>query len=363
MLTTGANSEEWAGRSPAGHVRDFLVRVLQAAGTAEDSACAVADALTDASLRGVDSHGIRLLLHYAHVVATGRINPKPQLSFQRSGLATGTIDGDNGFGHHASFFAIDQAMILARETGIAAVAVTHSSHFGAAGSYVLRAAANDFIALGMCNSDSFVLPHGGIQPFHGTNPLAFAAPVAGERPYLVDMATSAIPWNRVQDLKMNDLNMPSDVSVDAQGTPTLDPNASAALLPLGGLRFGYKGAALASMIEVLSAVVTGMPHCSQLLPMAGPDFSTPRHLGHFFIVIDPHRFSSPERYTAAMACYLHDLRSQPAHPGAPVMAPGDREWAIEADRTLHGIPLSAPLGEAFDDLADTLHVARLPRRS
>jgi ureidoglycolate dehydrogenase (NAD+) len=358
---TNANASEDIELSGADRVRDFLVRALVAASSAPEPASAVAEVLTEASLRGVDSHGIRLLLHYTHVVQTGRINPRPMLSFHRTGPATGSVDGDNGFGHYASFYAIDQAMSLAAETGVAAVSVIHSSHFGAAGCYVLRAALKNFIALCTCNSDSFVLPHDGIRPFHGTNPFAFAAPVAGERPYLVDMATSAIPWNRVQDLKMRDLPMPPEVSVDEEGDPTLDPSASAALLPLGGLLYGYKGAALASMAEVLSAVLTGMPHCSRLLGMAGPDFSTPRHLGHFFIVIDPQRFVSPERFRLAMATYLQDLRSQPARPNTRVMAPGDREWAIEAERARLGIPISAPLAEAFDVLADQLGIARFDR--
>jgi ureidoglycolate dehydrogenase (NAD+) len=346
-------------RGSAAHVREFVLRALRAAGTGEDPARAVAEALTEASLRGVDSHGIRLLIHYAHVLQRGRINPKSRPSFLQSGPGTGVVDGDNGFGHHASFFAVDQAVRLVRVAGIAAVSIIHSSHFGAAGCYVLRAASQGFVALGTCNSDSFVLPHDGVQPFHGTNPLAFAAPVPGERPLLMDMATSVIPWNRVQDLKMKRLPMPPDVSVDNRGKPTLDPELSTALLPLGGIRYGYKGAALASMAEILSAVMTGMPHCSRLLGMAGPDFSTPRHLGHCFIVIDPKRFASVELYNVAMRAYLSDLRAQPARPGTRIMAPGDREWNIEAERLKHGIPISEPLRREFDQLADRLHIPRL----
>jgi len=319
----------------------------------------VAEALTTTSLRGVDSHGIRLLIHYAHVVERGRVNPRPQLSFRPSGPGTGVVDGDNGFGHYASFFAVDRAIELAQEVGIAAVSVIHSSHFGAAGCYVLRAANQGWVALGTCNSDSFVLPHEGVQPFHGTNPIAFAAPVPGERPFLMDMATSVIPWNRVQDLKMRRQSMPPDVSVDPQGEPTLDPEQSAALLPLGGMRYGYKGAALASMAEVLSAVMTGMPYCGRLLAMAGPDFSTSRHLGHFFMVIDPKRFISAELYEAGMRAYLDDLRAQPARPRTQVLAPGDREWAIEAQRLEEGIPIPVPLRQEFDQLADRLHIPRL----
>jgi ureidoglycolate dehydrogenase (NAD+) len=147
--------------------------------------------------------------------------------------------------------------------------------------------------------------------------------------------------------------------VDKEGEPTLNPAQSAALLPLGGSRYGHKGAALASMVEVLSAVMTGMPHCNRLLGMGGPDFSTPRHLGHFFIVVDPKRFLSADLYGNAMQAYLTDLRSQHARADRKVMAPGDREWAIEAQRREQGIPISKPLAQGFDQLADRLHIPRL----
>lgn len=346
-------------RATADNIRRFAEEVLLAVCTQRTVARSVAQALTETSLRGVDSHGIRLLLHYAKVVQTGRINPDPELSFTQTGPATGIIDGDNGFGHYASVFAIDNAIELAKTSGLAAVSVINSSHFGAAGCYVLRAAQVGYLALGTCNSDSFVVPHDGLHPFHGTNPLAFAAPVPEERPFLVDMATSMIPWNRMQDLMSEGDLLPHAVAVNEEGETTLDPRRAAALLPLGGILYGHKGAALASMMEILSAILTGMPYCSQLLGMAGPDFSTPRRLGHFFIVIDPRRFVSGNIYDSAIQSYLHDLRRQPSRPGKKVMAPGDREWACEEERRQFGIPIGNQLRLDFDALADSLGVKRL----
>ena len=340
-------------------VRRFVFTALSAAGTTEDPALAVTEALTEASLRGVDSHGIRLLPHYVRVVRGGRINPAAKLGFRQTGPGTGIVDGDNGFGHYASYFAMDRCVDLARESGVGAVSVIHSSHFGAAGSYVLSGAAKGFVAIGTCNSDSFVLLHDGTIPFHGTNPLTVAAPVPDERPFLMDMATSVIPWNRVQDLRMKQLRMPPDVAVDQEGEPTRDPEQSVGLLPLGGLPYGYKGAALASVAEVLSAVMTGMPHCKRLLPMGGDDISTHRHLGHFFIAIDPSRFIPRDLYEAGMRAYLRDLRSQSARAGKRVMAPGDREWETEHFRATNGIPISQSLENEFNLLAGELNITPL----
>lgn len=349
-------------RAPSDQINDFAVRALMAAGTDRDSAQSVANALTETSLRGVDSHGVRLLLHYIRAVRGGRINPNPQLSFTRTAAGAGIVDGDNGFGHHASYFAIDRAMDLARESGVGAVSVINSSHFGAAGSYVLRAAQQRLAAMGFCNSDSFVLAHDGLRSFHGTNPIAFAAPVPDEQPFLLDMATSVVPWNRVQDYLLEGLTLPPDVTVDAAGEPTVDPTQSDALLPLGGTLYGYKGAGLAAMIEVLCAVMTGSPFCSQLPAMKGPDFSTPRRMGHFFLVIDYRRFVAAQIYEAGMRAYLHDLRNQSAKVARKVMAPGDREWATMEDRKRHGIPVMRHLSEELDRLSAELGIQSLSYR-
>jgi LDH2 family malate/lactate/ureidoglycolate dehydrogenase len=319
----------------------------------------VARALSTASLRGVDSHGVRLLPHYLRVLAGGRVSSDPRLRVHRTLASTLVVDADNGFGHHASYRAVAEATALARGTGIAAASVINSSHFAAAGCYVLEAAEQGLAAFAFSNSDSFVLPHDGVAPFHGTNPIAFAAPVAGERPYLVDMATSIVPWNRVQDYRSKGLAVPADVAVDAGGAVTLDPAQVAALLPIGGKSYGYKGAALASMMEVLSAVFTGMAHCSRLIPMVGEDMSTPRRLGHFFIVINPEAFVSREAYDHGMAAYLADIRQSAAAAGRSVMAPGDREWHCAEQRANYGIPMSPALVAEYQKIADELGITEL----
>ncbi len=182
--------------------------------------------------------------------------------------------------------------------------------------------------------------------------------MAGERPYLLDMATSSINWNKVQNLGLLGLALPEDAAVGANGHPTTDPSATAALLPLGGRKYGYKGAGLASMLDVLCAVLTGSPHSDALLKMVGPDLATPRRMGQFYIVVDPSRFVPCALYDAGMASYLAALRGAPAAPGTRVMAPGDREWQVEAERLAHGVPFPAPLRAGFDALADELAIAR-----
>jgi LDH2 family malate/lactate/ureidoglycolate dehydrogenase len=155
------------------------------------------------------------------------------------------------------------------------VAIRNSSHFGAAGAYALAAAEAGMIGLASCNADSIVRLHGGAARFHGTNPIAFAVPVAGARPWLLDMATSSIPYNRVQLYRSVGKQLPGGVASTADGLDTDAPELADMLAPLGG-EFGFKGAGLAGLAEILSAVLSGMRLSHELAPMTGPDFATPR---------------------------------------------------------------------------------------
>jgi LDH2 family malate/lactate/ureidoglycolate dehydrogenase len=355
--------EEQGVRADVGHLAMFCTDALQAVGTSLASARSVAEALSETSARGVDSHGVRLLPHYVRMARSGRINPRAQAVTRRTRGATGVVDADNGFGHHASFLAVELGISIARDFGTAAISVVNSSHFGAAGCYVLRAARANLVAFAFCNSDSYVTPHDGTTAFHGTNPIGFAAPVNGGKPILVDMATSVAPWNRVQLMRETRQPLDPGVAVDVRGEMTLAPEHAAALLPLGGLTFGHKGAALASMVEIISSVMIGAPFCSELLAMIGPDNSTPRRLGHFFIVLNPGFFVESTQYDRAMAAYLKALRSQSARSGKTVMAPGDREWRVEDDRRLSGVPIDAATIAELNQCADELGIGRLRCRS
>jgi len=299
---------------------------------------------------------VRLLSHYVKGLKGGRINGRPTMSFTRQASGAGRLDADDGLGHLAGYRAIGHGIELADEAGIAAIAVTRSSHFGAAGAYTLEAAERGYMAIAVCNADDIVLAFDAVEPFYGTNPISFAAPVAGERPYLIDMATSSIPWNRVLQYRALGRELPPEVVVDGAAEPTTSAGQAVSLLPLGGAVYGYKGAALAGLAEVLSAALTGMAFSFAMPDFAGPDFSTPRGLGQFYLVIKPGVFRAEADFAQAMAAYLAALRAVPARAGTRVMAPGDREWAVERERGAAGIPLDGPTWQAFARHAEELAV-------
>jgi ureidoglycolate dehydrogenase (NAD+) len=329
-----------------------VANVLQSAGACHRSTEAAVKAVMHASLLGVDSHGVRLIPHYDRVLRGGRVNGCPNFKTRRTGSATAVLDGDNGLGHRVGYEAIALAVQIARENGVGAVGAIRSSHFGAAGAYARAAAEAGMIGFATTNADSAVTLFDGAEAFHGTNPLAFAAPSGGERPWLIDMATSSIPFNRVLLYRSLGLGLPDNVAADGTGESTRDPDQVRMLLPLGGADFSFKGAALAGVATVLSAVLQDAPLDHELIRMGDDNVSTPREMGHFFLAVDPARFAGLDVFVASMARYLDALRAVPGRPRQHPLAPGDREWQVEAERLRSGIPVD-PDTAKFLDLAQS----------
>lgn len=334
----------------------FCREVLQAAGADNPSAEAASRAMLHASIHGVDSHGVRLLPHYDMVIRGGRVNGTPKIRFERTRPGSGLLDADHGHGALAAYAAARHAGELAAEAGIGAVGIRNSTHFGAAGAYAMAMAETGCIGLAFCNSDSFVRLHDGAARFHGTNPIAMAVPTGGDNPWLLDMATSAVPYNRVQLYKSTGTRLPDHTASRADGTDTDRPEEVEMLAPLGA-EVGFKGAGLAGMAEILSALLTGMKIGPEILPMGGPDIATPREMGAFVICLDPDAFIGADLLKAGMDRYLQMLRDSPARDGARVMAPGDREWAEAHRRRAEGVPLDPQTATEFTRLAESAGIA------
>lgn len=337
-------------------LEQFCQEVFLALGADNATSDAATRAIMHATRYGVDSHGVRLLPHYSTALAGGRVNKTPNLQTTRCFGAIETLDADHAHGALAAYSAMERAVALSEQFGIGAVAIRNSSHFGAAGAYALEAARRGRIGLAVCNSDSFVRLHDGAMRFHGTNPIAIGVPTTGENPWLLDMATSSIPYNRVMLYQSLGVALPEGVASDANGIDTRDADAVEMLAPLGG-EFGFKGAALAGVAEILSAVLTGMKLSFDIAPMGGPDFSTPRSMGAFVLAIKPEAFLERDVFDAGMTRYLDTLRNSPGRADCSVMAPGDREWRVAEERVRNGVAIDEVTAQAFAALARQYGVA------
>lgn len=329
----------------------FCNSVLTSAGADAPTSEAATRAMMHASTCGVDSHGVRLLGHYVRAVEGGRLNRAPRMRVARSSGSVALLDADDAHGALATYSAMEHAVELAERCGIGVVGISNSSHFGPAGAYAKAAAEQGFIGMAFCNSDSFVRLHEGASRFHGTNPIACAVPVPNSRPWLLDMATSAIPYNRVQLYRSLNAQLPPHTASTAEGKDTRSPEEADMLAPLGA-EFGFKGAGLAGLVEILSAVMTGMKLSFDIAPMAGPDFSKPRGMGALVLAMRPDAFVDRQTFDRAMRRYLHRLRTSPAARAENVLAPGDREWKEQDRRSREGIPIDPDTARVFAECAE-----------
>lgn len=326
----------------------FTVEFLRAAGADAASAEAASWALMHASLHGIDSHGVRLLPWYADCLTSGLVKGDPRLAVSHPRRAAAIVDADGGMGHLATYRAMDEACALARDCGIGLGLVINSTHFGAAGAYTYAAAQAGFIGFATCNSGAYVIPHGGSKPVHGTNPISLAAPNPAGEAYLLDMATSAIPWNKVLRFRTEGIELPTEVAVDKQGRFVSDPGAAAYLSPLGGRDFGYKGAALGGLADVLAGVLTGMRlSTEQDLTQLGDT-----HVGHAVIAIDPTLTMTLESFGLRLTDYFRGFATQPG-----TMAAGGPEWQRRDIRLQQGIPLPDGLYAELSTAAGKLGLA------
>ena len=337
---------------PSGDLTRWSRALLEAAGLDGAAAATVAETLVDASLRGVDSHGVARIPVYCERLRAGAINPRPQPSVVRRDGGVAVVDADQGPGQVAGVFATDLSVELAREHGVSAVSVRRSSHYGAAAYYTRRAAAAGLVAISMTNSEPLVIPYGGTEPVLGTNPISLAAPTPGDV-FDLDMATSQVAMNRVFNARDEGRAIPADWGVDAQGRGTTDAGAVVAGVPLGG----YKGYALAVMVEVLCGVLGGAGVTHAIGDLYGGG-TAPQDVGHVHLAIDPERTVGRDRFAAGLEALLSGLTAVPVAPGHDeVLRPGDPEKRTRAEREVSGIPVEPALWASLCGLSAELGVA------
>jgi ureidoglycolate dehydrogenase (NAD+) len=342
------------GRVAARELERWVRAVLEAAGLEGDAAAVVAATLVETSLRGVDSHGVARLPSYVHQLRAGALNPRPRPAVIRREGALAVVDGDQGPGQVAAVFATDLSVELAREHGVGVALVRRSGHYGAAASYTRRAAAAGMVALSMTNTEPLVIPYGGSEPALGTNPISLAAPTAGGV-FDLDLATSQVAINRIYNARDEGRAIPEGWGVDERGAPTTDPAQVRAGVPLGG----YKGYALALMVEILTGVLAGAGIRDRVGALYGEP-PRPLDTGHCFLALDPERTVGRTAFEATLATLLDGLRASPTGPGFDeVLAPGDPEARAHTERARTGIPVEPALWATLRALGDELGVPPL----
>lgn len=313
----------------------LAIDALTASRTSPVNARPTARALVAAEADGQSGHGLSRVPSYALQSRAGKVNGHATPVVERVAPAALRVDGGFGFAYPAIDRAIEALAPLARENGIAVAALHRSHHFGQAGAHAERLAAAGLVALVVGNSPKAMAFWGGRKAMLGTNPLAFAAPLPGSPdPLVIDLALSVAARGKIVAAGKAGRPIPAGWAVDAEGRPTTDAGAALAgtLLPIGGA----KGGALALMIEILAAAVTGSAFGWEASSFFD-DRGSPPDMGHVLIALDATRLSGgayPERMNTLLAAVASE-------PGARL--PGVRRLENRARAAREGLLVSSDL--------------------
>jgi len=340
---------------PIEKLQEFSRRVFEHFGVPAQDAQTASEVLATSDLRGIESHGVARLRSYFDMLTLGRINPKPEVTIVRESPSTATVDGDNGLGLVVGPRANEIAMDKAETVGSGWVSVCNTNHYGIAGYYSLQALKRNLIGFSMTNSTKLVAPLWGGERMLGTNPIAVAFPGKEEPPIVVDMATSAVAYGKVEIARRAQKPIPKGWAVDSTGADTEDPDGminGGALLPLGSEREmgGHKGYCLATMVDILCCVLSGANWGPWAPPFALrqeiPERSVGKGIGHFFGALKIAAFIDPDEFKLQIDDWVRTFRATRPAPGTNgPLIPGDPEREAEEVRATDGIPLLMPVVE------------------
>lgn len=336
---------DYAAHIGADALHHFVKTIFERLGCLPEQAADATDVLLYASRRGVETHGVRNVKPiYYKQIKNGLIHLRPQFKIDYETPVSARVDGDAALGLVGGPWAMRLAMTKAKQSGIGIVAMHNSYHYGAAGYYPWLAVQEGMIGMSMTGrfypggSQYGVLPTFGANGMFSTNPLAISFPTLEEPPFILDMATSTVPFNRIAMMRDNNLNIPLGWGVDSDGNPTTDPGQVRNLYPLGGTREqgGHKGYGLMTMVSVLCNILSGSWN-----PLNEGKALGLNNDGHFFVAMRVDLFRPVEEFKRDMDAMIRALHDAPKAAGHDrIYVAGEIEHETEQERLRNGIPLT-----------------------
>jgi hydroxycarboxylate dehydrogenase B len=320
----------------AQQLRRIGIELFGACGAPPAEADIVARELVDASLMGLDSHGVVRYAFYVDEVRNGHIHPGAPWHVVKETPTSAVLDFQHNFGPLNATRLVEIVRLKAQQAHMACGVSLHSHHIGRLGATVQKLAEGGLFGFAVVNSykgGHWVVPWGGRAGRLATNPLAYAVPTSG-RPVVLDMSTSMIAEGKIRVLMHQGKPVPPGCILDGAGRPTTDPRAfygppHGTILPLGGA-LGYKGFGLSLLVEVLGSLLAGEALSDEYRYMNGL----------CVMALDPEAFCGRERFRQLMddlCAYV--TSSPPAEGSAEVVMPGTLDYRTYDRRLAEGIPV------------------------
>lgn len=343
-------------RVSAPALKAFIARAFVAAGIPENDAAVLGELITEADLRGSDTHGVFRMPAYCKRIKAGGVNVRPDIRIVAERASTALVDGDNGMGHLVMKRAAEIAIAKAKESGVGWVGVRMSNHAGPAALYTMMPLAHDMIGLYFAvGSNNHLPPWGGAESLLGTNPIAVAVPGLEEPPVVMDMAPTVSAYGKVRLKASRGEPMPVGWMIDKQGKPLTDPKRAdeGHLLPIGD----YKGYALSLIIGLLAGALNRAAIGRDIFDF-NKELGRATNTGQSVVALSIDAFVPATEFKRSVDAMVRTLRASPRLPGVErIWLPGEQSHVKRLDRMKSGIPLPPSLKKSLDALAKELGIA------
>ncbi len=344
----------------------FMIDVFKAYGVPEEDAKICADVLLESDRRGIESHGCnRFKPIYIDRIVNGTLLPKTEIEIVKETPTTVVMDAHDGMGMVASHAMMERLIEKAKKLGMAGGAIRNSTHFGIAGYWTGMAAKAGLIGVAGTNARPSIAPTFGVENMLGTNPLTFSLPTDEDFDFCIDCATSIVQRGKIEYYARSGRDTPAGMVVTRDGSTVTDSAeilkmlvaGTAALAPLGGgpgdEMCGYKGYGYATVVEILSAALSGgnfMKALSGVSPEGKPQMY---HLGHFFFVVDPEAFAGGDAFRKIAGDICRALRASAKAPGYDrIYTAGEKEYLAWLERKDKGVPVGEAVQKEMIALRD-----------
>jgi len=268
-------------------IHDLAKKTLLANTCDDETASILADLIMKAERDGSLSHGLFRLPAYVAGLKSGKINGKARPEIKKVSPSIIKVLGNNCLAPMVLNKGVPELIKTAKENGVAVLAITNSHHMAAMWPETETIAEAGLVAFACTSYKPAVAPAGATKPLFGTNPISFAWPRPGKTPVVYDMATASMAMGEVQVAKREGHKVPLGTGLNKEGKQTTDPGEIAdggVLLPFGG----YKGSAIAMMVELLAGALVGDNFSFETAAKDNKDGGPPSG-GEFILAISPEK--------------------------------------------------------------------------
>ncbi len=333
---------------------DFAQSALQKLGVPSRTAALAIRSMLDASLMGIETHGIESLEMYVnHLEAGGLKADREPVKLSGKGPVE-VWDMQSGYGLAGARTIMEKAIRIAKELGIYFASVRRTNHIGACGVYGKMAADQGLIGLVSQQTFPCLSPWGGKIPKIGSSPFAFVAPVEGSFPFYFDCQMASMTRAQVKSHRLRKIPLPEGAAMDLEGNPTTDPDTAwfGQLMPIGN----HKGVGFAMVFEILAGILSGNQFSTGIPSIVNePDKSADSSI--FMMAIDPSVVCPEGDFSKRMEEYIAYIESSPPiDTSNPARYPGRREGEQWEERSRNGIPLSAAGPLKFEEITKRLSI-------